>query len=70
MRIPKLPCGAVKPEHARCCAVGQRFLRDLLFGKVVVEVGDQHLRWIIGERAFEKPSGGQRELQSEICRKI
>jgi hypothetical protein len=35
-----------------------------------VEVGDQHLRWIIGERASEKPNRGQRELQSETCRKI
>ena len=56
MRIAKLSGAPIEPEHPRSRAVGQWFLRDLRFGKVVVEVGDQHSRWIIGERAFEKPS--------------
>ena len=58
MRIAKLSRVPIKPEHPRSRPVGQWFLRDLLFGKVVVEVGDQHSRWIIGERVFEEASSG------------
>ncbi len=47
---------AVEVKHARSSAVGQRFLGDLRFGKVVVEVGDEQAASIIGlaSRPFER----------------
>jgi hypothetical protein len=40
--VPDAPCAPIEPQHERSGTFRQRLLCNLLFGKIVVKVGDEH----------------------------
>ena len=66
--------GAFDMQKAGGCAIGQRLLRNQLFGKLIMEVGDQHAKLIIGtslcgvllRRGLSRKGHGTRAIFSEI----
>ena len=67
--IGDLPGVAVQVKQSRSGTVRERFLCDLLFGKIVVKVRDEHFRWIIGERDFQRAVGRSYEYPLNVTEK-